>query len=63
MQCAKCNDNPKETIKHVLVVCRATHAVRERLLPALLNIMAMVQAVCGILNNQTTPHILIQLVK
>ena len=43
-----------------MAVCRATHAVRERLLPELLNIVARVQPMCGILNNQTTPHTLTQ---
>ena len=62
MQCAKCNDDPEETIEHVLVVCRATHAVRERLLPNLLNIVAEVQPMCSILNTHTTPHILTQFI-
>ena len=55
-------DAPEDTIEHVLVVCRATHAVRERLLPNLLNIVAEVQPMCSILNTHTTPHILTQFI-
>ena len=53
-------DAPEDTVEHVMAVCRATHAVRERLLPELLNIVARVQPMCGILKNQTMPHTLTQ---
>ena len=60
--CDLCGD-PEDTTEHVMVVCRATHAVRERLLPALLNIVAKVQPMCSILDNQTTPpHTLTQFI-
>ena len=55
-------DAPEDTIEHVLVVCRATHTVRERLLHDLLNIVAKVQPMCSILSNNTTPHILTQFI-
>ena len=38
-----------ESIEHVLVVCRATKDVRDRLLPDLLNIVSGVQPSCSIL--------------
>ena len=59
--CELC-DAPEDTIEHILVVCRATHAVRERLLPDLLNIVSEVQPMCGILSNHAVAPILTQFV-
>ena len=53
---------PDDTIEHVLVVCRATHAVRERLLPDLLNVVSKVQPMCSLLTMYTTPPVLTQFI-
>ena len=46
--CSLC-DHPVESTEHVLVACRATSDVKDRLLPELLNVVATVQPTCGIL--------------
>ena len=53
---------PDDTIEHVLVVCRATRAVRERLLPDLLNVVSKVQPMCSLLTMYTTPPVLTQFI-
>ena len=53
---------PLDSIEHVLVVCRATSEVRDRLLPELLNTVAMVQPMCQLLALAPAPQILTQFV-
>ena len=61
--CTICLD-PVDSIEHIMATCRATNNVRSRLLPELLNVVAKVQPLCGILDHQTytTPSILTQFV-
>ena len=42
---------PSESVEHVLVSCIATAEVRRRLYPELLNVVAQVQPLCGILHS------------
>ena len=51
-----------DNIEHVLVSCRATKDIRDRLLPDLLNTVAIVQPACQILDLPPAPHILAQFV-
>ena len=53
-----------DSTEHVLASCRSTSHVRDRLLPELLNTVAMVQPLCQILemDPSPSPHILIQFV-
>ena len=51
---------PLDSTEHVLLLCRATSDIRSRLLPELLNAIAMVQPVCRILAADPPPHILTQ---
>ena len=53
---------PVDSIEHVLAVCRATHDVRSRLLPDLLNTVARVQPSCSLLHNTASAGILTQFV-
>ena len=53
---------PVDSLEHVLVVCRATCEVRDRLLPELLNIVVNVQPMCAILQSYTLPSILTQFI-
>ena len=59
--CSLC-DAPVESIEHILVVCRATSEVRNRLLPELMNVVASVQPTCQILKNNPTASILSQFI-
>ena len=56
--------DPLDSIEHIMATCRATNNVRSRLLSKLLNVVAKVQPLCGILDHQTytTPSILTQFV-
>ena len=53
---------PIETTEHILVTCRATAEVRERLLPELLNVVARVQPSCQILKKFTAAKLLAQFI-
>ena len=46
---------PSESVEHALVSCMATAEVRRRIFPELLNVVAQVQPLCGILNCQPPP--------
>ena len=59
--CVLCND-PVESIEHVMMVCRATKEVRDRLLPDLLNTVLMVQPASAILLPNPSTSILTQFV-
>ena len=59
--CVLCHGSV-ESIEHVLVVCRATKEVRDRLLPDLLNIVFKVQPSCSILRLPTNNSILAQFI-
>ena len=48
--CQLCEEAPTDTIEHVVMACKATAEVRERLLPELLNVVAKVQPDCQILD-------------
>ena len=53
---------PVDSIEHVLAVCRATNDVRSRLLPDLLNTVAIVQPRCSLLLNTAGADILTQFI-
>ena len=55
-------DAPTDSIKHVLVSCRATSDVRSRLLPELMNAVAQVQPMCQILQSHPPASTLTQFV-
>ena len=53
---------PVDSLEHVLVVCKATNEPRSRLLPELLNTVAVVQPLCAILECYSSPPILAQFI-
>ena len=55
-QCRLCSATV-ETTDHILVQCRSTHDVRERLLPELLNTVAVVAPSCKLLDNPTSTYL------
>ena len=59
--CSLCSD-PVDSIQHVLVSCRATSDIRSRLLPELMNVVAQVQPMSRILEPDTPPSIMTQLI-
>ena len=59
--CVLCKD-PVESIEHVMVACKATKEVRDRLLPELLNTVLWVQPTCTILNPNPSNSILVQFI-
>ena len=52
--------SPRDSIQHVLVSCMATHEVRSRIYPELMNCVAKVQPVCSILRRDHSPETLTQ---
>ena len=59
--CELCG-SPVDSLEHVLVVCKATNEPRSRLLPELLNTVAVVQPLCAILECYSSPPILAQFI-
>ena len=59
--CDLCS-SPNDSIEHVMVSCKATAEVRNRLFPELMNAVAQVQPMCSILQLHPPPAILTQFV-
>ena len=61
--CDLCS-TPVDSVEHILVSCRATSEVRQRLYPELLNVVSEVQPLCAILQIQppTPPSVLVQFI-
>ena len=58
--CSLCGVN--DSIEHVLTLCSATNSVRSRLLPDLMNTVAMVQPTLELLNNYSSSTVLTQFI-
>ena len=50
-KCKLCSD-PIESTEHILTECRATYDIKERMLPELLNTVALINPTCEIVNVQ-----------
>ena len=60
--CFLCNDCSTVTTEHILVTCRALSEVRERIFPELINTVAQVQPLSGILSYNIPAPTLTQFV-
>ena len=58
--CSLCG--AQDTIEHVLTLCSATNSVRNRLLPDLMNTVAVVQPTCELLNNYSSSAVMTQFI-
>ena len=59
--CSLCHSS-EETYEHVLIQCRGTSDVRERILPTLFNVVSDVQPTCRLLQYDPPPTILLQFI-
>ena len=60
--CQLCPEAPTDSIEHVIMSCRATSDVRDRLLPELLNAVALVQPNSKLLEVLPPPSVMTQFV-
>ena len=59
--CSLCHSS-EDTYEHLLIQCRGTSEVRERILPTLYNVVSDVQPTCGLLQYNPPPTILLQFI-